>query len=566
LAGIGEGTVQIRDSASGAPVGSLFGESLPGRSAVYQIAFTQDGSRILTGSPQSIHIWDPVNYSGMTQMDAPPGKNEFTYGLAVTPDHQLIATGGQYLTWWDTRTKTSSADPVADGEIQSLAFSPDSRLLAAGLLDGAIRVYDVATRTPAFTLLGHHGRVTKVLFSPDGATIVSSSADRTVRTWRRDTHAMVTLIEFNDPVNSIALSPDGRRLVTGSGDLSALRPNRWPTVRVWDPATGRILLDIDTRVAGKEIPSPFAKVEAAVRGVSSVTFSPDGGRILTVENIGVNVRTWDSFSGSLLRTFKAAGPAAFLPGGNRIVAGARGHLAILDTESTDLVLSLRHDLFPFTEFAISADGAVLVEKPARGPIRLWDATASDETEAWSTVELLYSRLGFSNEVMESIRSDRRTSAGFKNTALRVAQAVKDGFPEAHRRASWSIAKSPGQSAVAYRRALEHAKAACVLAPWSPRVFAALGAAQYRVGLYEEAVLSLRQSNRMSGSFNIPDLAFMAMAQWRLGQRQEGLSTLHELRSAIGKREADRAIVEGNADELDAFVREAESVVTRFVKQ
>src|SRR5262249_30659731 len=141
--------------------------------------------------------------------------------------------------------------------------------------------YDVATRTPAFTLSGHHARVTQVLFSPDGATIISSSADRTVRTWRRDTHGMVTLIEFNDPVNSIALSPDGQRLVTGSGDLSALRPNHSPTVRVWDPATGRILLDIDTRLGGKETTYPFGKLGDALRGVSSVSFSPDGGRILT---------------------------------------------------------------------------------------------------------------------------------------------------------------------------------------------------------------------------------------------------------------------------------------------
>jgi hypothetical protein len=71
---------------------------------------------------------------------------------------------------------------------------------------------------------------------------------------------------------------------------------------------------------------------------------------------------------------------------------------------------------------------------------------------------------------------------------------------------------------------------------------------------------------MSGSFNISDLALMAMAHCRLGHRQEGLSTLRELRSAIGKREADRAIIEGNADELEGLVRDAESVVMRFANQ
>jgi len=43
----------------------------------------------------------------------------------------------------------------------------------------------------------------------------------------------------------------------------------------------------------------------------------------------------------------------------------------------------------------------VVEKPLRGPIRLWDATPSSEPEAETYVRTLYSRLGFFDEVTAS---------------------------------------------------------------------------------------------------------------------------------------------------------------------
>jgi WD40 repeat protein len=573
LAGLDVGTVQIRDVATGAPVGNLIGSAVSGEFLLHQIAFTPDATRILTAGPRSIRIWDAANYSNATVL---PGEDKVPTAFAVSSDHRLVATGDYSLHWWDTHSRSLSAEPAPGSFIESLAFSPDSRFLAAGLANGTIRVYDVKTRAPVATLSGHHGRVTKVLFSPDGRTIVSSSADRTVRVWRRDSHATVTLIEFNDPVNSIALSPDGRRLATGSGDVSLLRPNHAPTLRIWDPATGRIVLDIDTRVAGRREAAlfPLRQMNQEFRGAMSVEFSSDGSRILTVENLSPSVCTWDAFSGSLVQTFQATDVATFLPGGNRIIANVGGHLEIIDPESAEPVLSLQESfrpasaraVYPFRQLAISRDGATLVARQALGPVRLLDATPSYELEAVPDVEALYEHFGFSNEVIKSILSNKRLSGGIRDAALRITESLKDGFPGAHERASWSIVKSPGHQTATYREALEHAKAACALAPWNPGFFTTLGAAQYRVGRYEEALLSLLRSSRMSGSASISNLAFTAMAHCHLGHRQEALSTFRALQSATGKLESDRTRIEGNADELAALVREAESVVTKAPNQ
>ena len=245
-----------------------------------------------------------------------------------------------------------------------------------------------------------------------------------------------------------------------------LHPQHAPAVRVWDAVTGRIILDINTRSAVNDR-SPFNSEEiTALRGVESVAFSPDGRRILTVENFGPGVCTWNASTGALERTFELSMPAAFLPGGNRIIGAANGHLAVLDADSGERLLTLRQELMPMTRMAISADGTLL-EQHFHGPIRLWDATPTYEPEAWNYVEGLFCRLGFYDAVVASIRSDRGLIRAIRETALRLAGTVRDSFPEAHDRASWSIVKSPGGQLAAYREALERSLAACRIAPWNP---------------------------------------------------------------------------------------------------
>jgi dipeptidyl aminopeptidase/acylaminoacyl peptidase len=71
------------------------------------------------------------------------------------------------------------------------------------------------------------------LFSPDGARIVTASADTTARVWDAATgKPIAALAGHDDSVNRAAFSPDGARVVTASDDKTA-RLSARPAVTGW---------------------------------------------------------------------------------------------------------------------------------------------------------------------------------------------------------------------------------------------------------------------------------------------------------------------------------------------
>lgn len=73
--------------------------------------------------------------------------------------------------------------------MDAVALSPDGRLLAVGLPDGTIRVFDMITKQDVSTWQAHAGNVTQLGFSPDGGLLISlaqgsqNGGDGFLRVW-----------------------------------------------------------------------------------------------------------------------------------------------------------------------------------------------------------------------------------------------------------------------------------------------------------------------------------------------------------------------------------------------
>ncbi|MHC5743440.1 MAG: WD40 repeat domain-containing protein [Nostoc sp.] len=100
--------------------------------------------------------------------------------------------------------------------MQSVRFSPDSRLIVAAGIDGAIRLWTIDGKLSTI-FKGHKSAVWRVAFSPDGQTIASASGDFSVKLWQLDGTLIITL-KHERGMWGIAFSPDGKTLASEGDD------------------------------------------------------------------------------------------------------------------------------------------------------------------------------------------------------------------------------------------------------------------------------------------------------------------------------------------------------------
>ena len=83
------------------------------------------------------------------------------------------------------------------------------------------------------TLSGHSGAVTALAFAPGGRTLVSGSADKSLKIWDAVSgQVLKTLTGDTETVSTVAFLPSGKRIVSGSFDR---------TVIIWDANTGEAI-------------------------------------------------------------------------------------------------------------------------------------------------------------------------------------------------------------------------------------------------------------------------------------------------------------------------------------
>ena len=94
------------------------------------------------------------------------------------------------------------------------------------------------------------------------------------------------------------------------------------------------------------------------------------------------------------------------------------------------------------------------------------------------------------------------------------------LPEKEAQLAWLLANHAEELLRDPARALELAERAVKLSPDSSRNWTVLGAALYRVGLWQDALSALEKSHQLDSDGNHAGWFFLAMAQWHLDHQQE----------------------------------------------
>jgi len=253
---------------------------------------------------------------------------------------------------------SSATELEHKGPVVSLAFSPDSKMLAAGCADvrrsldgeslGILRVWDMPTGTLRASLV-HEQWVNSLAFFPDGTTLVAgcgacayhtmSNSTATpgmprpcfpprgsIRLWNTETIVERNVLKLPWSVCSVAVSPDGEYLAAIGASYSQIH------VCIWDTKTlsERGSIELDGFPLGPALP----RLSGAGM-FRLIAFSPDSAMLAIGNNFGwkkpgvvhlCRVPTGEIVSTLALEMPQVVTNITFSPDGKRLAVVLRGAL------------------------------------------------------------------------------------------------------------------------------------------------------------------------------------------------------------------------------------------------
>jgi WD40 repeat protein len=219
---LGDPKVRIWEGATGKPLREL-GTSQYG---VYFVAYSPDGKTLASCMDSGVAIWDLK--SGTEKWRVKTSRP--VDSIAISPDGRLLASahGDQTVSLWEIKSgkhvrKLPAEQTIATGS-QAVVFAPDGKVLAtAGFTDGNVQLWDITTGIRIRSFGIGRDMIYSLAYAPDGKTIATTDG-YFVRLWEVATGRQLRQWAPHWVVYNLAITPDGKMLAWYAGDQVVLQP------------------------------------------------------------------------------------------------------------------------------------------------------------------------------------------------------------------------------------------------------------------------------------------------------------------------------------------------------
>jgi WD40 repeat protein len=361
---------------------------------VREVVFSPDGRRVAAwNNPEkAFWIWDLAAADVSTHIIRLPGTSSSAPTFSV--DGRWVATAsalGRTAQLWrlndDGGPPTSISLPGHEGTIYVLLFTRDGNTLVTASADRTVRVWDLTSAQPAETSIVLHGQNGVVTFAgfDNAQRWLFTGGDGTVRLWSLDSVRARTV---QRKVKRPAFSADGRR---------AAGFDEHDNLQIWSP--------LDFHIPIRTIPDRMDRSETP-------TLSANGRWLAAVTEEG-SVEIWDldasdlsAASTKLPEVENGYEPLSISADGSRIATSNRdGELQVWNRTGTTIAkrYDLTYDSSRFTlgsTVVMSSDGRVVVatgDENGEDLALVWDLTGQNPTAVAQTLANASRYLAFGSD-------------------------------------------------------------------------------------------------------------------------------------------------------------------------
>lgn len=239
--------------------------------SVKDMYWTSDGKKILVGGTSAINIVNPVTMKSEGIINL---MNEIPQTIRITSDNQQVAALlNNTVKYYTINDRKLSKTITFQGGANSMAMSPDDKLIALGMPASKVLLIDTAGQSVVRTLNSNPGGWS-VAFSPDGRFVAAGTSKGT-RLWEVQTGIGQPITTgANDLIQVVVFSHDGKWLAGAGKNI----------IRIWDMETMQEIVVIRENVGT----------------IKAMAFTPDD-RLLVTGGEDVKLRIWDLNQKKLIR-------------------------------------------------------------------------------------------------------------------------------------------------------------------------------------------------------------------------------------------------------------------------